>query len=333
VKNYNNTKILTNFWLLFVLVFLAMVVGYKQIALAACPELPTDKGVAAATIEVPANGTYRVWSRIMAPDQNNSSYYLDVGDNCGITVGDAQISANTWTWVDYQNGNTSSKINLNLTEGTHTIKMAGKDADVKLDRIILVSNAGCTPTGTGNNCTPDTISPTISLTSPVNDSKVYGVTTVMAEVSDDVGVVKVEFLIDGEVAYTSQTPPYNFTWDTTEEDETTKVLTAKAYDAAGNVGTSSTVTVTVDQSAAPLRVMDGLTVLYNFAEGSGNTVNDTSGTGSPLNLTIQDTNKIRWLQDTNGIDITAVGSSVRSTAAATKVHSSLSSTGRGSFEA
>ncbi|NDJ77045.1 MAG: hypothetical protein GYB65_12390, partial [Chloroflexi bacterium] len=42
------------------------------------------------------------------------------------------------------------------------------------------------------------------------------------------------------------------------------------------------------------RVTAGLQALYTFDEGSGNTVNDVSGVGAPLNLTISDTNAVNW---------------------------------------
>jgi hypothetical protein len=62
------------------------------------------------------------------------------------------MPANTWTWVDYQNGNTSSKINVSLTAGTHTLTMAGREAGVEVDRIEAVADTTCVPTGTGDNC-------------------------------------------------------------------------------------------------------------------------------------------------------------------------------------
>ena len=108
-----------------------------QPASAACPALPTDKGTATMTVSVPSNGTYRVWSRLMAPDTTNNSYYLEIDDTtCGVNVGDNAFAANSWTWVDHQNGNTSSKVNVTLTAGNHTLRFVGKEAGVKLVEIL-----------------------------------------------------------------------------------------------------------------------------------------------------------------------------------------------------
>jgi hypothetical protein len=82
------------------------------------------------------------------------------------------------------------------------------------------------------------------------------------------------------------------------------------------------------------RVTDGLVVLYDFKEGSGATVNDVSGVGTPLNLSILDTNKIQWLTGgTNGVQLTATGSAVKSPGAATKIHAALTNSSRVTLEA
>jgi pectate lyase len=46
-----------------------------------------------------------------------------------------------------------------------------------------------------------------------------------------------------------------------------------------------------------------LQVLYTFEEGSGTTVNDVSGVGSPLNLTVNDANAVDWIP--GGLNISA----------------------------
>lgn len=91
----------------------------------------------------------------MAPDSTNNSYYLEIDDTtCGVVVGDStSIPANTWTWVDYQQGITTNKINATLTAGNHTIRMVGREPGVKLDRVIVVANPDCVPVNLGENCT------------------------------------------------------------------------------------------------------------------------------------------------------------------------------------
>jgi len=93
---------------------------------------------------------------------------------------------------------------------------------------------------------------------------------------------------------------------------------------------SGTATVTVSASS---RATNGLVALYDFSTGSGNTVRDISGVGTPLDLNIMDTNRITWLPGTNGVEFVSGGSAIKSPSAATKIHSALSATNRLTLEA
>jgi len=95
----------------------------------------------------------------------------------------------------------------------------------------------------------DTTPPVTSITSPLNGSIVSGTITVSATASDSVGVTSVELYQDGVLAATDTASPYEFTWDTTQSPSGAHTLQTKAYDAAGNIGSSSIISVTVDNTA------------------------------------------------------------------------------------
>ena len=64
--------------------------------------------------------------------------------------------------------------------------------------------------------------------------------------TDDVGIAKVEAYKDGILLTTLTSSPYKFTWDTTQEvNGSAHALEVKAYDAAGNAGTSGSIPITV----------------------------------------------------------------------------------------
>lgn len=231
----------------------------------------TTYGTDTLSMTVPSATTYRVWSRIMAPDTTNNSYALEIDGGSCITVGDSAITANTWTWVDYQNATPASKINATLTAGAHTLKLIGTEPGVSVDRIILTSDTACVPTGTGDNCAspPDTTAPTTNITAPSNAATVSGSTvSITANASDDTAVTKVEFYINGTLTATDTTSTYGISWNTTLVANGSYALVTKAYDAAGNIGTSSTVTVTVSNDTAPPTV--SVTAPANAASVNGN---------------------------------------------------------------
>ena len=91
----------------------------------------------------------------------------------------------------------------------------------------------------------DTTAPTVSIAFPTGGSTVTSEVIVRANATDDVAVTQVELYIDGNLADWTPYQPYTFYWVTWNYPPGPHVLTAKAYDAAGNVGTSAPITVTV----------------------------------------------------------------------------------------
>src|SRR6185295_2822114 len=88
---------------------------------------------------------------------------------------------------------------------------------------------------------------TVAIGAPTNSATVSGTVTISATASDDVGVVGVQFKVDGANRGAEDTSaPYSKSWNTTTFANGTHVLTAVARDAAGHTTTSSAVTVTVN---------------------------------------------------------------------------------------
>jgi len=92
---------------------------------------------------------------------------------------------------------------------------------------------------------PDTTPPSVSISSPADGAVVSGMIAVIVSASDNVGVVKVEFYIDGRLVATDTAELFPFTWDTTQWTNGSHTLQAKAYDGGGNSNFSPPVTVTV----------------------------------------------------------------------------------------
>ncbi len=226
------------------LLFLSLFFGINSKKVdAACAVQPTDLGSSTVTVSIPVASTYRVWSRIKAPDAINNSYLLEVDGGSCITVGDSAIAANTWTWVDYQSGS-ATKTNLTLSAGNHTFKMIGREPDVSLDLVILTATT-CEPTDVGTNCS-NRSHPLVSLTKPANNTTISGTVELAADASDDIAVTKVEFKVGGTLVNTDITDPYSYNWNSTSVSDGSYGISATAHDAAQN-NTTSAVTVTVSQ--------------------------------------------------------------------------------------
>ena len=104
---------------------------------------------------------------------------------------------------------------------------------------------GLTGGGGGGGAGGDTVAPTVSLTSPASGATVSGSLAVTANASDNVGVTRVDVFVDGTLAGSDATAPFSVTVDTTTLSNGSHAISAKAFDAANNAGTSAAVTVTV----------------------------------------------------------------------------------------
>jgi hypothetical protein len=147
---------------------------------------------------------------------------------------------------------------------------------------------------------PDTTAPSVSITGPLAGSMLSGPVPLTASASDFNGVTRVEFFYGATLLGADTTPPSPFgvTWNTDPVAAGWYTLTAKAYDAAGNVGTSSGVPVTIDRAptaaAGPAQVVEA-------TSPAGATVTLT-GTGTDSDP--GDTLSYRWTDGTSVLGTT-----------------------------
>jgi hypothetical protein len=126
-----------------------------------------------------------------------------------------------------------------LTNGAHTVAARAIDTsnNVRTSAAVAV---------TVNNPPSDITPPTIELTTPVTGSTVSGSVTVAGTAWDNKAVTSVQFYLDGTPLGPPVTAaPYQLTWDTRTATNGGHTLSAAVLDAAGNVGTSGSITVTV----------------------------------------------------------------------------------------
>ncbi|RKH42714.1 S8 family serine peptidase [Corallococcus sicarius] len=114
----------------------------------------------------------------------------------------------------------------------------------------------------------DTTPPTTSITAPVGGSTLSGTASVSANASDNVGVARVEFYAGTSLLGTATAAPYSIAWNTTSVANGTYALTTKAYDAANNIGTSGTVSVTVNNGTGSCAISEQLLVNEGFESGN-----------------------------------------------------------------
>jgi subtilisin family serine protease len=113
-------------------------------------------------------------------------------------------------------------------------------------------NAAAAVAKAQQSSTGDTQPPGATITTPTGGAKVSGFVPVNVTATDNVGVARVDLLVNGTVVASDATAPYALTFDSAAyEDGKQLSLQARAVDAAGNAGSSSTVAVTVANDVTP----------------------------------------------------------------------------------
>jgi hypothetical protein len=122
----------------------------------------------------------------------------------------------------------------------------------------------------------DTTAPSVSMTSPTAGATLSGTVNVGANASDNVGVVGVQFKLDGaNLGAEDTSAPYAVAWDTRSASNAAHTLTAVARDAAGNATTAASVNVTVNNSGGGTAPVPA--GYWKFDDGAGLTAFDSSG--------------------------------------------------------
>jgi hypothetical protein len=164
---------------------------------------------------------------------NGSTASADVTDNVGVIQVDFLVDGvikGTASKAPWQ-----ATLDLSSLTGQHVLLARAQDAAGN------VTTSTPLPFTAGGSGSVDSQPPSIS----VSVSGTSGNLTLSANATDNVGVTKVEFQVDGTLKGTLNAGPWTLTLDSTTLTNGTHTLVARAYDAAGNMGTSAPVSFNV----------------------------------------------------------------------------------------
>ena len=217
----------------------------------------------------------RVYGRALTQAEIQSDMASSVGGAAGDTIPPSVPSGLSIAAVS------SSRVDLAWTASTDNVAVAGYR--VYRDGSAIATSAGTAFSDTGlsastsytyavaafdaagNESAPsaavpattpapppaDVTPPNVALTAPAANAIVGGASVaVSATASDDVAVAGVQFLLDGVPLGAEDTAsPWSIVWNTAGTTSGAHVLSARARDAAGNVGSAAGVPIVVDNEA------------------------------------------------------------------------------------
>lgn len=200
-------------------------------------------------VSIPSNtttATLSFWLHIDTAETTTTTAYDTLSVQLKNTGGTVLATLATYSNLNANTGYRQVSFDVTSYKGqTVQVSLTGTE-DSQKQTSFVVDDFALNDTTSG---TSDTTPPTTSVSAPTNGATVSATVTVSATASDNVGVTKMEIYIDGALK-TSNTnsTSISYSWSTTGVANGSHTIQSKAYDAAGNIGTSATVTVTVSNS-------------------------------------------------------------------------------------
>jgi hypothetical protein len=248
---------------------------------------------------ISANGTYRVSplnadsSSIPYPQvfkiarpSTSDFYYISYRDQSGsFDAALASTYANRLNISTFKDAGTSLEYSYFITALGDAGTTALKGTNYTITNISRTNDYIEFSISGGSTSTNDTTPPSVSITSPSSGSS-YGVGTTIsatASASDNVGVTKVEFYLNGSLKCSDTSSPYNCSFSMVSGSNLP--LMAKAYDAAGNSKESAIVSIS-SSTADTIKPTVSMTSPTNGSKfPSGSTVTATASASDNVGVT------------------------------------------------
>lgn len=127
----------------------------SPVAAETCPDISTGLGTVNYEVVIPQGATYAVWAHARSLSADPASFFIEVDeDYCGITYTTQPNNGVEWAWSNNEevSDGTTQPIQLELSEGSHTLRLIGRYPLVEVDQILFTSDTACQPSGDGSDC-------------------------------------------------------------------------------------------------------------------------------------------------------------------------------------
>jgi subtilisin family serine protease len=161
------------------------------------------------------------------------SIAVSATDNVGISSVTLSIDG-VLTATDTSSPYTFAWNTSGVSNGVHTLTTTAMDA---------AGNSSVISVSVVVNNVLDVTAPTVQISSPSNGAKVTSNVSVKVNTADNIAVTKVELYVDGLLQGMSTSAPFTTKWNTTKAAKGPHTLSCKAYDSAGNIGLSQSISV------------------------------------------------------------------------------------------
>jgi len=177
---------------------------------------------------------------------------LQLTANFANSSGRSASTVQIWEGVPGRNGTVTQLSSTAVTtitpangEHFYYAKITQDNGDILWSAPVWVTQQA----GGGSDTTPPTVS--------ASETGSSGTITFNATASDNVGVSKIEFYVDGALKGSATAAPWTLSFNSTGLSNGSHTLTAKAYDAANNSSTSTGVNFSVNNATSQQLIVNG----------------------------------------------------------------------------
>lgn len=113
-------------------------------------EVPSG-GRALYDFDVSAADTFYVWGRVLATDGNHDSFWVRADGGDWVRWNNLRTGG-TWRWQRLHDSNRDGRmVSFELGEGRHTLEVAYREEEAKLDKLLVVDDESYLPRGRGTD--------------------------------------------------------------------------------------------------------------------------------------------------------------------------------------
>ena len=112
-------------------------------------DAPPTNGRASYPFTVTREGTYRVWGRVIAADTGSDSFWIRMDGGDWVRWNEIEPGG-SWHWDavhDADGGN--AVVDFALSAGAHTLEVAYREREARLDKLLVTDDLAYVPSGTG----------------------------------------------------------------------------------------------------------------------------------------------------------------------------------------
>jgi hypothetical protein len=109
-----------------------------------------NQGTARYTINIPQAGIYYIWCKVLAPNYSSDSFFVSVDGQEDVFDAAENSQSSNWRWSRVNGRGAKGVLALdprtfNLSQGTHTIVIRGRETKAGVDRLIITNDKNYVP--------------------------------------------------------------------------------------------------------------------------------------------------------------------------------------------